>query len=58
MFALRNRGGPQAVAALEAVMTASDSALLKHEVAYVMGQMGDARATTCLGYSLPFQHLS
>ncbi|KAK9840328.1 hypothetical protein WJX74_007727 [Apatococcus lobatus] len=49
MFALRNRGGPKAVAALQAVMAASDSALLKHEVAYVLGQMGDAQASSCLG---------
>ena len=49
VFALRNRGGPKAVGALEAVMAASDSALLKHEVAYVLGQMGDAQAASCLG---------
>lgn len=38
LFALRNKGGEEAVAVLgEAFRT--DSALLKHEVAYVMGQM-------------------
>ena len=44
MFALRNRGGEEAVAALAASFAASRSALLKHEVAYVLGQMQDARA--------------
>lgn len=44
MFALRNRGGPEAVEALSAACTTSSSALLKHEVAYVLGQMQDARA--------------
>lgn len=38
LFALRNRGGPEAVDALGAAFGCS-SALLKHEVAYVMGQM-------------------
>lgn len=38
LFALRNKGGEEAVAVLgEAFKTSS--ALLKHEVAYVMGQM-------------------
>ena len=41
MFALRNRGGSEAVAAL-AESFASNSALLKHEVAYVLGQMQDS----------------
>jgi len=43
MFALRNRGGDEAVDALTASFV-SESALLKHEVAYVLGQMQDARA--------------
>ncbi len=58
MFALRNRGGPKAVAALEAVMAASKSALLKHEVAYVLGQMGDAQAAACLEYASQLSHCS
>eukprot|EP00887_Chlorella_sp_A99_P006698 scaffold3.g6698.t1 len=47
MFALRNKGGPEAVAALAAAFAAS-SALLKHEVAYVLGQMQDAAAVDTL----------
>ena len=43
MFALRNRGGADAVAAL-AEAFGCRSALLKHEVAYVLGQMQDAEA--------------
>ena len=43
MFALRNRGGADAVAALAQAFTCR-SALLKHEVAYVLGQMQDAEA--------------
>ena len=39
LFALRNRGGPEAVAALAAAFGCGNSALLKHEVAYVLGQM-------------------
>ena len=47
MFALRNKGGKEAVSALgEAFL--SGSALLKHEVAYVLGQMQDAEAVTTL----------
>lgn len=45
MFALRNRGGPDAVAALTESFETSSSALLKHEVAYVLGQMQDSHAT-------------
>lgn len=41
LFALRNRGGSEEVQALSASFT-SDSALLKHEVAYVLGQIQDA----------------
>jgi deoxyhypusine monooxygenase len=48
MFALRDRGGAEAVAALAAAFGASDSALLKHEVAYVLGQMQDAGANAAL----------
>ncbi|KAI3436262.1 hypothetical protein D9Q98_002315 [Chlorella vulgaris] len=48
MFALRNRGGGEAVAALGASFNAAASALLKHEVAYVLGQMQDAAAVQML----------
>ena len=49
MFALRNRDDPSEVAkALGSVLATSDSALLKHEVCYVLGQIqekgNDARA--------------
>mmetsp|Transcript_16778 Transcript_16778/g.54868 ORF Transcript_16778/g.54868 Transcript_16778/m.54868 type:complete len:339 (+) Transcript_16778:42-1058(+) len=39
MFALRNRGGGEAAPVLAAALKASDSALLKHEIAYVLGQL-------------------
>ena len=43
LFALRNIGGVEAVDALAAAYS-SKSALLKHEIAYVMGQMQDTAA--------------
>ena len=43
LFALRNIGGKESVDALAAAYT-SKSALLKHEIAYVMGQMQDSNA--------------
>lgn len=48
MFALRNRAGPAAVDALAACFATSRSALLKHEAAYVLGQMQDPRAVGML----------
>lgn len=47
MFALRNAGGSEAVEALGAAFAAR-SALLKHEVAYVLGQMQDPGALDVL----------
>ena len=47
MFALRNKGGREAIAALGEAFS-SQSALLKHEVAYVLGQMQDAEAVVTL----------
>ena len=47
LFALRNIGGLEAVKALAAAYT-SKSALLKHEIAYVMGQMQDTSAVPYL----------
>ncbi|KAK9811729.1 hypothetical protein WJX72_009172 [[Myrmecia] bisecta] len=47
MFALRNQGGHEAVEALGQSFGAR-SALLKHEVAYVLGQMQDAHAVDML----------
>jgi len=43
LFALRNIGGKQAVDSLAAAFDSS-SALLKHEIAYVLGQMQDDSA--------------
>ena len=43
LFALRNIGGKESVDALAAAYSAQ-SALLKHEIAYVMGQMQDSNA--------------
>ena len=43
LFALRNIGGKDSVEALAAAFS-SNSALLKHEIAYVMGQMQDSHA--------------
>ncbi len=47
VFALRNRGGPEAVDALAAAFK-DPSALLRHELAYVLGQMGDRHAIPVL----------
>jgi len=51
LFALRNKGGADAVAALGEAFTTS-SALLKHEVAYVMGQMQHPASAAVLGQVL------
>ncbi|MDP7002631.1 MAG: HEAT repeat domain-containing protein [Candidatus Thalassarchaeaceae archaeon] len=47
LFALRNIGGKESVEALAAAFSSS-SALLKHEVAYVLGQMQDQCAVPFL----------
>lgn len=47
VFALRNIGGPAAVEALAAAFS-DPSALLRHEIAYVMGQMQDPHAVPVL----------
>lgn len=47
VFALRNLGGAAAVDALGAAF-ADPSALLRHEIAYVMGQMQDPHAVPIL----------
>lgn len=58
VFALRNRGGPAAVEALAAAFD-DPSALLRHELAYVLGQMGDAHAVPFLTAVLrkPHEHV-
>ena len=47
LFALRNIGGAESVDALANAFD-SESALLKHEIAYVMGQMQDSHAVPYL----------
>eukprot|EP00241_Pyramimonas_parkeae_P006566 CAMPEP_0114230268 /NCGR_PEP_ID=MMETSP0058-20121206/3374_1 /TAXON_ID=36894 /ORGANISM="Pyramimonas parkeae, CCMP726" /LENGTH=340 /DNA_ID=CAMNT_0001341447 /DNA_START=41 /DNA_END=1063 /DNA_ORIENTATION=- len=47
LFALRNQGGKEAVDALTESLTSS-SALLKHEVAYVLGQLQQGAAVETL----------
>ncbi|KAG0560697.1 hypothetical protein KC19_9G005800 [Ceratodon purpureus] len=47
LFGLRNRGGSDAVAAIIASLKC-ESALLKHEVAYVLGQLQDKASTDAL----------
>jgi deoxyhypusine monooxygenase len=58
VFSLRNRGGPEAVEALAAAF-ADPSALLRHELAYVLGQMGDPHANPFLTEVLrkPHEHV-
>ncbi|HUR62754.1 MAG TPA: HEAT repeat domain-containing protein [Candidatus Thermoplasmatota archaeon] len=51
VFTLRNLGGPDAVDALAACFD-DPSALLRHEVAYVMGQMQDPHAIPALTRTL------
>lgn len=51
MFALRNKGGREAVKSLGDAF-ASQSALLKHEIAYVLGQMQDAEAVSTLRWAV------
>lgn len=47
LFALRNIGGAESIDALAGGFE-SESALLKHEIAYVMGQMQDSHAVPYL----------
>jgi deoxyhypusine monooxygenase len=52
LFALRNRGGPDSVGVLCRALRESASALLKHEVAYVLGQMQSPASVRALHASL------
>ena len=52
LFALRNRGGREAVAAMAECLQRSSSVLLKHEVAYVLGQLLDQAGIACLKRAL------
>lgn len=58
VFTLRNLGGPAAVEALAACFD-DPSALLRHEVAYVLGQMQDPHAVPFLTAVLekPHEHV-
>lgn len=59
MFALRNRGGANAVHELgSALVTDASSALLRHEVAFVLGQMQHPAALDALAEALarPAEH--
>ena len=59
MFSLRNRGGADAVRQLGLALTTDrSSALLRHEVAYVLGQMQHPAAVEALAESLrrPGEH--
>jgi|TARA_B110000914_G_C15323130_1_gene381173 deoxyhypusine monooxygenase len=55
LFALRGIGGFESVEALAAAFE-SESALLKHEIAYVMGQMQDSHAISFLIERLEDEH--
>lgn len=48
LFSLRNAGGQAAVDSMAECMKTSSSALLKHEIAYVLGQMQDKHGIECL----------
>ena len=55
LFALRDQGGDAAVDAMAACLRTSRSTLLKHEVAYVLGQLLDKRGLACLRATLQVQ---
>jgi deoxyhypusine monooxygenase len=55
LFSLRNVGGEGAVNSMAECMTCSPSALLKHEIAYVLGQLQDPHAVSCLKRVLEVQ---
>lgn len=52
LFALKSRGGPAAVHTLARSMREDASVLVKHEAAYCLGQMRDARALPALEAAL------
>ena len=52
MFELRNRGGSDAVAALCAGLACPESALFRHEIAFVLGQMQHPDSLQALEASL------
>jgi len=52
MFSLRNMSTPDAIEVLVKALDCDDSALLRHEVAYVLGQMADTQAVRGLADKL------
>ncbi|EFJ10188.1 hypothetical protein SELMODRAFT_269431 [Selaginella moellendorffii] len=58
LFALRNRGDRESTDAIAAALETSKSALLKHEVAYVLGQLQDMATVEILERTLgdPGEH--
>ena len=52
LFAMRNRGGPAIAQQLAQVLHSSGSALLKHEVCYVLGQMQEPSVVPALQATL------
>ena len=52
LFALRNRGGATMAEELARVLQSSGSALLKHEVCYVLGQMQEPNSVAALRATL------
>ncbi len=52
LFALRNRGGADVVPLLADVLSRSGSALLKHEVCYVLGQLQEGDSVAALERTL------
>lgn len=52
MFSLRNLATDDSIAALVAALDCEDSALLRHEVAYVLGQLADKRGIEGLSKKL------
>jgi deoxyhypusine monooxygenase len=52
LFALRNRGGTAVAPLLAEVLERSGSALLKHEICYVMGQLQEADTVAALERTL------
>ncbi|EFJ12604.1 hypothetical protein SELMODRAFT_123780 [Selaginella moellendorffii] len=58
LFALRNRGDKESTDAIAAALETSKSALLKHEVAYVLGQLQDMATVEILERTLgdPGEH--
>lgn len=52
LFALRNSGTAAAVAVLGTALRCTQSALLKHEIAYVLGQLQDPASVPALETSL------